>query len=125
MLITLPSGLSLDVAFAPEEDRPKLAVCLHPWSWLGGTKDDPSVPFSVFFVDHSHITSSLLLSLVAQLHARDYNVLRYNSRGVVHSTGWSSLTGLREAQDLHELVQWALRKVSRVTSVVFIVRHLD
>ena len=46
--ITLPSGISLEVSIAqPSYDEPtdgptesKLAICLHPWSWLGGQKDD-------------------------------------------------------------------------------------
>ena len=45
--ITLPSGISLEASIAQpsyEEstDRVgrKLAICLHPWSWLGGQKDD-------------------------------------------------------------------------------------
>lgn len=47
-----------------------------------------------------------------------YVVLLYNSRGVGKSSGWPSLTGIQEANDLQELVQWALTEVSNVTSVV-------
>ena len=47
--ITLSSGISLEASIAQpfydeSTDRPadrKLAICLHPWSWLGGRKDDP------------------------------------------------------------------------------------
>ena len=47
--ITLPSGISLEASIAEPSydgltDSPanrKLAICLHPWSWLGGRKDDP------------------------------------------------------------------------------------
>jgi uncharacterized protein len=44
--ITLPSGISLEASIAQPsyDERPaerKLAICLHPWSWLGGQKDDP------------------------------------------------------------------------------------
>jgi len=47
--ITLPSGISLEAnvtrpsyneSTAMQVDK-KMAVCLHPWSWLGGQKDDP------------------------------------------------------------------------------------
>ena len=45
--IVLPTGVTLRANL----DKPsgtgagpnKLAVCLHPWSWLGGRKDDPYV----------------------------------------------------------------------------------
>lgn len=57
------------------------------------------------------------------LHA-GYVVLRYNSRGVGKSSGWPSLTGLQEAKDLQELVQWALTEVPNVTSIVAMVSYL-
>lgn len=44
-LIQLPSGLRLETdliepeATVPRESN-KLAVLLHPWSWLGGTMND-------------------------------------------------------------------------------------
>ena len=45
--ITLPSGISLEANLtrpsyneSTQADK-KLAICLHPWSWLGGQKDDP------------------------------------------------------------------------------------
>ncbi len=47
-VIHLPSGLTLEASLSvPSEASPaaenKLAICLHPWSWLGGRMDDPCV----------------------------------------------------------------------------------
>lgn len=46
--ITLPSGLSLELALekpnhSETDGNNKLAVLLHPWSWLGGCMYDPYV----------------------------------------------------------------------------------
>jgi len=47
--IELPSDIQLQADIwkpsfsAHARDGNKLAVCLHPWSWLGGRKDDPYV----------------------------------------------------------------------------------
>ncbi|KAJ7227061.1 Alpha/Beta hydrolase protein, partial [Mycena pura] len=103
-LIPLSTGISLEVKLLPPpttSNEHKLAVCLHPWSWLGGRMNDP-----------------VLLSLTEPLHQRGYHVLRYNSRGVGRSTGWASLTGLSEASDLAALIEWALATVTDVSSVV-------
>jgi len=54
------------------------------------------------------------------LHECGYHVLLFNSRGVGGSSGWSSFTGLTEAKDLEELVQWGLGVVAEVKSVVLI-----
>jgi len=54
------------------------------------------------------------------LHECGYHVLLFNSRGVGKSSGWSSFTGLTEAKDLEELVQWGLGAVAKVKSVVLI-----
>ncbi|GLB40229.1 hypothetical protein LshimejAT787_0801000 [Lyophyllum shimeji] len=105
-VIKLPSGVALEVDLtAPPSptERPKLAICLHPWSWLGGQKDDP-----------------VLLSLLDHLTDRNYHVLRYNSRGVGRSTGWASVTGFSEAKDLEDLVMWGRQTISNVTSLVFL-----
>ncbi|EKM58528.1 uncharacterized protein PHACADRAFT_53580, partial [Phanerochaete carnosa HHB-10118-sp] len=104
--IHLPSGLKLEVSFSlPPNYSPssisKLAVCLHPWSWLGGRMDDP-----------------VLHALKGPLLSNGYCVLRYNSRGVGKSSGWPSFTGTQEAKDLEELVQWATAQLPSVTSVV-------
>lgn len=61
-----------------------------------------------------HAISSVLLEA-------GYTVLRYNSRGVGQSSGWPSLTGLQEANDLQELVQWALGEMPGVRSLVIMV----
>ncbi|RDB25743.1 hypothetical protein Hypma_006804 [Hypsizygus marmoreus] len=107
-LIKLPSGVSIEVALtAPSASdagrETKLAVCLHPWSWLGGQMDDP-----------------VLLSLVGHLEIAGYYVLRYNSRGVGKSTGWASFTGFSECKDLEELVTWAVDTLTNVRSLVII-----
>ncbi|KAJ7274511.1 Alpha/Beta hydrolase protein [Mycena haematopus] len=103
-LVPLPTGVSIEVNISPpsnDTDVRKLAVCLHPWSWLGGRWNDP-----------------VLHMLMEPLHARGYHVLRYNSRGVGKSTGWPSFTGLSEASDLAALIEWALDKLGDVRSVV-------
>ncbi|KAJ6607401.1 Alpha/Beta hydrolase protein, partial [Mycena sp. CBHHK59/15] len=80
-----------------------LAVCLHPWSWLGGRMNDP-----------------VLLSLMDPLHAQGYHVLRYNSRAVGRSTGWASFTNFSEANDLQALIEWAITTVQNVRSVAVV-----
>jgi len=111
-LIELSSNVTLEVDLTSPPNRleapnqvatNKLAICLHPWSWLGGRKDDP-----------------VLLSLVPALIAKNYHVIRYNSRGVGNSTGWASFTGLSEVEDLRELVKYALELIPGVCSVVFV-----
>ncbi|RDX57159.1 alpha/beta-hydrolase [Lentinus brumalis] len=93
--VQLPSGTVL------ESELKKLAICLHPWSWLGGRMDDP-----------------VLQLLTEPLLERGYGVLRYNSRGVGKSTGWASFTGIREAEDLKELVQWTRSEMPHLSSLV-------
>jgi hypothetical protein len=47
LIIELQSGLRLEANFGFLESIQlvnqgnKLAICLHPWSWLGGRKNDP------------------------------------------------------------------------------------
>ena len=50
--IELPSGLKLEASLSfpancEASTASKLAVCLHPWSWLGGRMDDPCVNCAV------------------------------------------------------------------------------
>ena len=43
-IVELPGGLKLEASLAcplRHYQENKLAVCLHPWSWLGGSMDDP------------------------------------------------------------------------------------
>ncbi|KAJ7475737.1 Alpha/Beta hydrolase protein [Mycena latifolia] len=111
-LVPLRTGVSLEVKLSPpansgnghanSRDEHKLAVCRHPWSWLGGRMDDPV----------------LCALMEPALRARGYHVLRYNSRGVGRSTGWASFTGASEAGDLAALVEWAVAAVGDVQSVV-------
>ena len=55
-------------------------------------------------------------------HYLKFYVLRYNARGVGLSSGWKSFTGLQEAEDLRELVKYALKRLGDVREVVLIVR---
>ncbi|KAI1796933.1 alpha/beta-hydrolase [Ganoderma leucocontextum] len=112
--VRLPSGTTLEYTLIQprsSSSRPdlredqhvakKLAICLHPWSWLGGRMNDP------------------VLQLLAEpLLENGYDVIRYNSRGVGKSTGWASFTGHREGEDLKELVQWARSTMPNITSLV-------
>ena len=66
-------------------------------------------------------SDSVLQSLKNTMLAKGYHVVRYNSRGVGQSTGWPSFTGLQEAKDLQELVQWALKTIPTVNTVVIAV----
>ncbi|KAJ3915397.1 Alpha/Beta hydrolase protein [Lentinula edodes] len=100
------SGITLKGEYLPPtiqrstEECVKIAVCLHPWSWLGGNMNDPVLDI---------ITESLQI--------KDYHVFRYNSRGVGGSSGWPSLTGFTEGKDLEAVVDWSLRYVqSHATS---------
>ncbi|KAI0359750.1 alpha/beta-hydrolase [Trametes cingulata] len=103
-LVQLPSGSTLEYVFLHVSgDSTKLAVCLHPWSWLGGRMDDPVLQI---------VTEPLL--------DRGYHVLRYNSRGVGKSKGWPSLTGSQEVEDLKELVQWARTYVPGLSELVIL-----
>ncbi|KAJ8072631.1 hypothetical protein PM082_016190 [Marasmius tenuissimus] len=98
-------ALEADVILSSHKDTGKLAVCLHPWSWLGGQMQDP-----------------VLESLVAPLQSKDYHIIRYNSRGVGGSSGWPSFTGFKECDDLQTLVRWALEnpEMPNINSVVVI-----
>ena len=47
-IIDLPTGVSLEaILLKPPAtthlEGTKLAICLHPWSWLGGRMEDPWV----------------------------------------------------------------------------------
>ncbi|KAH8117786.1 Alpha/Beta hydrolase protein [Phellopilus nigrolimitatus] len=106
---SLSSTLQLELAlqqpepFPPTDEPNKLAVLLHPWSWLGGTMNDP-----------------VLQHFRTPLRATGFHVLAYNSRGVGRSPGWPSLTGLQEADDLRALVRWALARIPDVQHVLLV-----
>lgn len=133
--VSLPSGVALQTDIwkpsnsLQDGEGNKLAVCLHPWSWLGGRKEDPYVV--LYFLSQMldlriayHLAVRVLWSLVEPLLSRNYHVLQYNSRGVGGSSGWASLTGYKEAEDLKALVQWAIDGLSDVRSVVIVVRFV-
>jgi hypothetical protein len=51
-----------------------------------------------------------------------YFVVRFNSRGVGRSQGRSSFSGLTEAEDLKDVVRWAMQQINEeVVSLVFVV----
>ncbi|EGN98980.1 hypothetical protein SERLA73DRAFT_181742 [Serpula lacrymans var. lacrymans S7.3] len=105
-LVPLPTGVSLETVRIypnPKQSSTKLAVCLHPWSWLGGNMNDP-----------------VIHTLVLLLQAREYHVIYYNSRGVGKSTGTASFTGQSEANDLKAIVQLALEEIPSIQTVVLV-----
>ncbi|KAJ3526139.1 hypothetical protein NMY22_g10285 [Coprinellus aureogranulatus] len=119
-LLELPTGVSVQYTLTPPPNSPpgsptysaignvdvqgkKVAVCLHPWAWLGGRMNDP-----------------VLFSLEDVLHDNGYHVLRYNSRGVGRSTGRATFTGIEEGKDLEAVVRRAVRELENVTTVVII-----
>jgi uncharacterized protein len=63
----------------------------------------------------------VLHSVALPLLKRNYHVLRFNSRGVGSSSGWSSFTGMSEGKDLQALVQWGCENIHNVRSVVIAV----
>ncbi|KAJ7052567.1 Alpha/Beta hydrolase protein [Mycena amicta] len=106
-LVPLSTGVSLEVHISPPQavnkNGNKLAVCLHPWSWLGGRMNDP-----------------VLRSLLKPLQSEGFHVVLYNSRAVGKSTGWASFTGNNEAADLAALIDWARDKIGDVRSVLVV-----
>ncbi|KAG2157998.1 Alpha/Beta hydrolase protein [Suillus bovinus] len=102
----LPTGVTLqfDMYYPrPELDSKKLAIILHPWSRLGGNMHEPTVEV-----------------LTRLLQDKNYYVIRYNSRGVGKSTGWPSLTGKAEGEDLKALVHEVLAEEPKIDSLTII-----
>ncbi|KAG1735808.1 Alpha/Beta hydrolase protein [Suillus lakei] len=100
------TGVTLQVNICyprPELKSTKLAILLHPWSWLGGDMDDPT-----------------LRVLTRLLQQKSYYVIRYNSRGAGKSSGWPSLTGKAEGEDLKALVQEFLAEKPEIDSLTVI-----
>jgi len=58
--------------------------------------------------------------LTKLLQNGDYHVIRYNSRGVGNSTGWPSLTGKAEGEDLKAVVQEFLAGKPEIDSLTII-----
>jgi hypothetical protein len=71
------------------------------------------------------LLARVLHALSGPLQKRNYHVLTFNCRGVGRSTGWPSFTGMSEANDLREVVQWALETIPEIHSLVIIVRYRD
>ncbi|KAK2463445.1 hypothetical protein APHAL10511_004531 [Amanita phalloides] len=83
--------------------RNKLAVLVHPWSWLGGQMHVP-----------------VLGMLTKSLGNKGFHTVRFNSRGVGSSTGRATFTGMEEGKDLEAVVQWAISRVTDVERLVLI-----
>ena len=66
-------------------------------------------------------SNSVLETLVHPLTHNGYHVLRYNARGVGDSSGVASFTGFQEAQDLKELVQYAVARLGGVQELLLVV----
>jgi alpha/beta superfamily hydrolase len=79
-----------------------------------------SLTLSVFHLERrGRVLRALILG---PLQKYTYHVLSYNCRGVGKSTGSASYTGLSEAQDLEDMVKWALETITtEVDSLVIIV----
>ncbi|EIM91342.1 alpha/beta-hydrolase [Stereum hirsutum FP-91666 SS1] len=110
-LIHLPSGLTLEASFqsfsppsSSNEAGRRLAICLHPWSRLGGNMDDPVL--------------KMVAGRLASKHK--FDVLRYNSRGVGRSSGSASFAGFSEAEDLKEVVKYATKNIQDVQHVLLL-----
>ncbi|KAG8748103.1 hypothetical protein FRC10_008836 [Ceratobasidium sp. 414] len=110
-LVQLTAGhaLEVDVYTPPQTDADastaqKIAFLCHPWSWLGGCKEDP-------------VLVNLAVVLAVGL---GINVFVPNSRAVGNSEGRSSLSGQAEAKDLQELVQGCVNKFENVDCVLIV-----
>ncbi|TDL25640.1 alpha/beta-hydrolase [Rickenella mellea] len=106
-IITLQSGHAVELRLVPSTipsaGNNKIAVLLHPWSWLGGNMNDP-----------------ILGSFTQVLLDRRYHIITYNSRGVGKSSGWPSFSSVQEGKDLEDVVQWCLSHVPDVNDVLLL-----
>ncbi|KDQ14897.1 hypothetical protein BOTBODRAFT_332362 [Botryobasidium botryosum FD-172 SS1] len=62
----------------------------------------------------------VLHSLSNTLLSQGFHVVRFNSRGVGRSTGRASFTGLPEARDLQDVVQWSMNQVPNVGTLALV-----
>ncbi|CAE6427438.1 unnamed protein product [Rhizoctonia solani] len=100
--------LEVDIYAAPTDTHDlgaqKIAVLCHPWSWLGGCKDDP-----------------VLKSIAITLNTKsNMHVFVPNGRSVGNSTGRASFSGKSEAADLEELTQWCVNKIGNTNYVAIV-----
>ncbi|KAG8808539.1 hypothetical protein FRB91_004909 [Serendipita sp. 411] len=93
--VTIEADLISPLPSASSVTPYRLAVLCHPWSWLGGRKEDP-----------------VLHRLVSPFLSRGYHVCLFNARGVGKSTKWPSFSGLTEVEDLKELVKALIEDIS-------------
>jgi hypothetical protein len=72
--IRLPSSVSLEAALStppnvsPAESK-QLAICLHPWSWLGGSMDDPWVAYHLWSITSHSLRSDIDIAF-SLLHSK-------------------------------------------------------
>lgn len=57
-VIDLPTGVSLEAILlkppaTTHSEGTKLAICLHPWSWLGGRMEDPWVVHTLLVLTYT------------------------------------------------------------------------
>ncbi|KAJ1307268.1 hypothetical protein OPQ81_001380 [Rhizoctonia solani] len=99
-------SLEVDVYTAPmvTPGAQRVAVLCHPWSWLGGCKDDPVLE-----------SIAITLNTVFNMH-----VFIPNARSVGNSTGRASFSGKSEAADLEELTQWCINKIENTNCLAIV-----
>ncbi|KIY63426.1 alpha/beta-hydrolase [Cylindrobasidium torrendii FP15055 ss-10] len=103
MLIELPHGVQSEVHVHSPQHADKLAVLLHPHGFFGGQMRDP-----------------VLASMKSLLDQHRYHSLTYNRRGVGSSTGWPSMSGAPEANDLKALVDWAVGELGPIDHILIV-----
>ncbi len=91
MMIDL-SEVSLEAQFHSSQNPSPTIILSHPHPVYGGT-----------------MTNKVIDQIYRRSVERDWSVLRYNMRGFGKSTG-SFDEGVGEEKDLHELVEWVLKK---------------
>lgn len=60
----------------------------------------------------------VLMLIEKTLLSKSYHVIRYNSRGVGGSSGWPSLSGSAEANDLNALVAWVRETITDTREII-------
>ncbi|KAH7342033.1 Alpha/Beta hydrolase protein [Rhizoctonia solani] len=108
VIVPLSAGHSLEVDVYTTSTRTlgpqRIAVLCHPWSWLGGCKDDPVLE-----------SIAVTLNTLFNMH-----VFVPNTRSVGNSTGRASFSGKSEATDLEELTHWCISKVENTNCVIIV-----
>lgn len=77
-------GIKLEAQVERGDKNSKISVILtHPYSWLGGSM-------------YNNVTDSVFKKLKSKVNT----IVAFNFRGVGESTGWSTLTGWNERNDV-------------------------